>query len=200
MSLENLKLRDMYRVLRQVPSVVRAQMRRENVVLAGGIIRDTVAGLPVKDIDLFCHSGEQAERLALEASTYVKHTTFAYTAEGFPLPVQYVFYKDYKDAPDLISQFDFRACCAGIFYDQAARMFQGVSVEGFNADCRDRVLRFMSQEKDKEKLTALRRALDFSTKGWTISNDEVTNILVHFEPTFKPDRVRLSFRPCYGRY
>jgi hypothetical protein len=186
-------------VLYKVPDAVRFQLKTNPVVLAGGVIRDTAAGLPVKDIDIFCHSAEQAEKLATEAASFVRKTLFAYSVTLDGVSVQYVFYKDFTDAKDLISQFDFRACCAGVYFsDGDFGEWRGVAVEGFHADCRDKVLRFMSQEKDAEKLTALRRALDFAKRGWTISNDEVTNILTHWEPTFEPERVKHSFRPAYG--
>ena len=204
MTFELLTQDEITRVLSLVPAPVLAQMQRENVVLAGGAIRDVLAGLPVKDIDIFCHSEEQARRLATEVSTFVRHTTFAYTASIGPLPIQYVFYKDFTTAEDLVQQFDFRACCAGVYWQPYARgpvmgLWNGVAVEGFHADAVARVLTFMAQQKDAGKLTALRRALDFAQKGWTISNLELAGIVTHFAPSLPADIVRGSFRPCYGR-
>jgi hypothetical protein len=203
---ECLTATDISAALARVPQIVREQLQRESVVLAGGCIRDTLAGLPVKDVDVFCHSREQAERLAFEAAPLVRQSLFAFSVDLGGFPVQYIFYKEFKDARDLVQQFDFRACCAGIYfrgteergsYYTDAR-WEGVAVEGFRADCRDRVLRFMSQEKDRDKLTALRRAFGFALKGWTISNEELTGIITHFEPTLDAERVRGSFRPAYG--
>jgi hypothetical protein len=205
MTFERLTQDEVTHVLSLLPAVVYQQLQRENVVLAGGAIRDTLAGIPVKDIDIFCHSEEQAARLALELAPFARHTTFAYTVPLEGLPVQYVYYKDFTTPEDLVQQFDFRACCAGIYWTATpdARpfppMWVGLAVEGFHADVEARVLRFMSQLKDAGKLTALRRALDFVPKGWTISNEDLTGILTHFEPSIQPDRARRSFRPCYGR-
>jgi hypothetical protein len=237
---ETLNYETIREVLRMVPETVQRQMeRRLPIVVAGGVIRDTVAGLPVKDVDVFCHSQEQAEMLALEASPFVRKSLFAYSVQsqtprpaGFDrsrdITVQYIFYKDFKHAKDLVSQFDFRACCAGVYYyhvDDEHYGWCGVAAEGFHKDCRDRVLHFMSQAKDAGKLTALRRALDFAGKGWTISNDEVAAILEHWQglehesrpedckhPSFyhkaaklpfscgESPRVRVvrAFRPAYG--
>lgn len=203
-------------VLHLLPAAVQAQLQRENVVLAGGVIRDTVAGLPVKDIDIFCHSEEQAERLAREVSTFVQHTLFAYSV-NLGIPIQYVYYKDFTDARDLVSQFDFRACCAGLYWDEAFGLganlgssWRGVAVEGFHADCAERQLRFMSQPKDNGKLTALGRALRLAKKGWTLSTDEAASIIEHWQGrwegeaimppadlTARRERIRCAFRPGY---
>jgi len=218
MTFEKLKPSVIQDVLYKVPDSVRFQLQTNNVVLAGGCIRDTVAGLPIKDVDIFCHSGEQAEKLATEVSTFVKCTTFAYTVKLDGVLVQYVYYKDFTDVTDLISQFDFRACCAGIYWednhmycDHELSAFKGIAVEGFHADCSSKTLTFMSQLKDSGKLTALGRALAFAARGWTLSTDEAAAIIVHWqeadpaviqvaEPREERRlRVVRCFRPHYGR-
>lgn len=78
-------------------------------------------------------------------------------------------------------------------------VWESAAVEGFREDCAARVLRFMSQKKDEHKLTALRRALNFAEKGWTISNDELTSIITHWDVNIEPERIMRSFRPAYGR-
>jgi hypothetical protein len=212
MNFETLTNSEIESVMDRVPSAVKGQLIRENVVLAGGVIRDTVAGLPIKDLDIFCHSREQAERLALEVSPFVKRTLFAFSVD-LGIPVQYVFYKDFTDAKDLVSQFDFRACCAGIYYTRAFG-WSGVAVEGFHADCAGKLLTFMSQQKDEGKLTALGRALSFAKKGWTLSASQAADIILHWQGV-KPNPDELfgvdftyedrhaevvhAFRPCYGR-
>jgi hypothetical protein len=195
---ESLTITEIEAVLALVPGAVQEQLKREAIVLAGGLIRDTVAGVQVKDVDIFCHSEWQAEKLATEVSPFVRHTTFAYSVQ-MALPVQYVYYKDFEDAKDLISQMDFRACCAGIYWDREAATWVGVAVEGFRDDCRARELHFMSQLKDAGKLTALGRALEFAKRGWTLSTDEAVAIITHYDPLKTADAVRHAFRPCYGR-
>jgi hypothetical protein len=211
MTFESLTQAEINAVLERVPVAVQRILQREDVVLAGGVIRDTLAGLPVKDVDIFCHSAEQAERLALQLSPFVRHTTFAYTVDVLGTEVQFVFYKDFADAKDLIRQFDFRACCASVYWQGQTRAtdeggfaerggyWQGVAVEGFRADCREHVLRFMSQEKDAGKLTALGRALHLAKRGWTLSVDEAASIITHWQPKADHAEVRRSFRPAYGR-
>lgn len=201
MTHETLTPLEVMAVLNMLPAVVIEQLRRENIVLAGGIIRDTVAGLPVKDVDIFCQSREQAERLARELTgpfLSAHESLFAFTVDGLnglKLPIQYVFYKEYGDAADLVSQFDFRVCCAGIYW---ADGWRSTAVYGFHADCAGRVLHFMSQAKDAGKLTALGRALKLAQKGWKLSTQEAAAIITHFEPTFQPERVKHAFRPGYG--
>jgi|SRR5581483_6618475 len=201
MNFERLTPDEITRSLQHVPKVVLDQVAREDVVIAGGIIRDTVAGVPVKDVDIFCHSAEQAERLSREFAgpfLHVPKTLFAYTVQTLGLPVQYVYYKEYADAQALISQFDFRACCAGIWWGGLG-CWLGWAVEGFRGDCLSKTLRFMSQEKDAGKLTALGRALHLAKRGWELSTEEASAIISHWQPLADPAEVRRSFRPHYGR-
>lgn len=210
MNFEKLTPSEIDAVLDLVPLHVQVQLQSNNSVLAGGCIRDTVAGLSVKDLDIFCHSGEQAERLAVEASPFVSKTLFAYTTKTLRLPVQYVFYKDFTDIFDLIGQFDFRACCAGIRWIPG-HGWDGVAVEGFHMDVEARELTFMSQQKDAGKLTALGRALKFAQKGWTLPVDQAADIIIHWQnsqdedtrPTvdlaYRRPAVVHSFTPHYGR-
>lgn len=232
MNYEALTIVEIEAVLALVPAPVQEHLRRESIVLAGGSIRDTMAGVPVKDIDIFCHSEEQAERLAMGVSPFVKHTQFAYSVELHvpcgckvqcrcftpTVPVQYVYYKDFTTPEDLISQFDFRACCAGIYWDEAYGLganlgatWRGVAVEGFLLDCRLKTLYFMSQLKDAGKLTALGRALKFAQRGWTLPVEQAADIIIHWQnsqdedtrPTvdlaYRRPAVVHSFSPHYGR-
>lgn len=211
MIFENLTPSTIGDVLTLVPLDVQEQMHRENIVLAGGAIRDTVAGLSVKDIDIFCHSKEQAKRLAYEYAgpyMYVPHTTFAYSVNLDGALVQYVYYKEFADMQELIGQFDFRACCAGIrWVSEQGRMeygrfggyWEGAAVRGFYEDCLSKALRFMSQVKDAGKLTALGRALQLAKRGWDLPTDEAAAIVTHWQPTLDVVEVRRSFRPHYGR-
>lgn len=196
MNYETLTADEILAALNLLPDVVIEQIKREDVVLAGGLIRDIVTGVPPKDIDIFCHSRAQAERLALEASPFVRQSLFAFSVSIGGLPVQYVFYKEFTDDWELISQFDFRACCAGVSWKNG--WWVGIAVEGFHEDCRTKILRFMSQTKDAGKLTALGRALNLAKKGWTLSTNEAAKILTHFEPEFTNERVTYAFRPGYG--
>ena len=212
MNYEILTNEEIVRALSNVPAAVRGILQREDVVLAGGAVRDTMAALPAKDVDIFCHSREQAEKLAKQLAGFdpsapeVRETMFAFSVDFYGVPVQFVFYKDFSDARDLISQFDFRACCVGIYWDGC---WCGVAVEGFREDCAARVLRFMSQAKDEHKLTALRRALTFAGKGWTISNAELARILLHWQDVkmtkatydaYEAEHAKVvhAFRPGYG--
>jgi hypothetical protein len=216
MNFTSLALEEIRRVIAYIPTAAYIAIIREpgpDPVVAGGLVRDVFAGLEPKDVDIFCHSEEQAERLAFQAANgkpeRVRKTTFAYSVLGLSLPVQFIFYKEFATVEELVGQFDFRACCAGMrFRDDSAHGghagafgWEGIAVDGFREDCRDKVLRFMSQDKDRDKLTALRRALNFAAKGWKIENEEVGKILTHFDTrlTLEPERVARAFKPAYGR-
>lgn len=201
MKFETLTEAEIAAVLTHIPlnvlQIIALEM--EPVVIAGGVIRDTVATLPVKDVDIFCRSGDQAERLAKVLSPFVRRTTFAYSVLEYDRPIQFVYYKGFTDASDLIGQFDFRACCAGILWDQPSARWVGLAVEGFREDCLSKALRFMAQAKDAGKLTALGRALQLAKRGWDLPTDEAAAIVTHWQPTLDVVGARRAFRPHYGR-
>lgn len=182
-------------VLANIPGALFDVLKTQRVVLAGGVVRDAVSGDKVKDVDVFCHSREDAARLALSLGV-VRTTTFSSSVE-LGLPVQFVFYREYSSPAELIRQFDFRACGAAVYYTENG--FVGVALEGFEEDVKARRLTFLHQPKDEGSLVPLKRVMHFVQKGWRISDDGLSGILSHFEPTLKPERVSLALRPhSYG--
>ena len=72
-------------VLSLLPRPVLRQLQTERGAgWRGGL--DVVAGIPVKDLDVFCHSETQTERLAIEVSPFVRRTLFACSVDlGIPV-------------------------------------------------------------------------------------------------------------------
>lgn len=201
--IQQLHSEDVQAVLRLLPWQAFDALMRFPCFLAGGAIRDRVSGGAAKDLDLFCRTREEADSFAAYYGEY-KRTTFANTLKrsGFPnLPIQFVHYREFIDAEDLISQFDFLACAAAIFYDKQTARFVGVSLEGFYEDCAEKRLTFLQQPKDKGSLIPLKRAMHLAERGWKLPDDGLANILVHFEPVLalKPERLTRALRPSsYG--
>lgn len=183
-------------VLRFVPHAVKEILMHNRVTLAGGAIRETVTGGAVKDIDIFCHSEAEALRLASTLGP-VARSLNAYNVTADGLPVQFVFFRDYTDAEDLISQFDFRACCAAVYWD-VFQGWRGIAVDGFEQDCKRRVLTFLRQPKDAGSLVPLQRALRLAEKGWHLPAKQTEAILTHWDATIAAEHVRRSLKPSYG--
>jgi hypothetical protein len=203
---------DVAKVLERIPERVREILRANpRAVLAGGVIRDVIAGGEVKDIDVFVPTKDQAYKLAKEIQglniwrqipdPYIpepKKSLNAYNVEVDGIPVQFVFYREFIDAEDLISQFDFLACCAGISFDPVAGEFRGVNVEGFYHDVQKRLLTFRFQVKDAGGLVPLRRALKLVAKGWKIKDRDVAGILHHWREDIEVDACAGAMGYSYG--
>ena len=191
MTIDQLKPWDVLRVLASLPDPVRRLMVSEPTrVLAGGFIRDILAGDEPKDLDVFCATRQESDWCALLLAGplgEVRNSTFSRTVDS-DLPVQFVFYREFLDAEDLISQFDFRACAAGIYWCPNRREFVGVCVSGFYGDLEAKRLTFLHQQKDAGSLVPLKRALHLATKGWKLPDESVAGILTHWQPALLPDR------------
>jgi hypothetical protein len=188
-------------VLGSLPEIVLQQMKEDDVVLAGGAIRSIVTGEQIRDIDIFCHSEEQAARLALDAShgSLIKKTFLSFTINLNGLIVQYVYYKPFIDGLDLIKSFDYLMSCAEIHWDKATESFVGLCLEGFYTDCATKTLTFRKAEKDRGTLCPLRRALKFTSRGWAISDCDLGDILHHYKPEIDPYEAASACAPAYGQ-
>lgn len=190
------------RVMLNIPRVVLLQLQNDsNVVLAGGVIRSCQADEAIEDVDVFCNSKEKAEQLALEVAhnrESVVQTSCAYSVWHEDTKIQYIFYSPFKNAEDLVQQFDFLACSAGIWYDENRRT-QSICLKGWEEDVNEKKLTFMQRDKDKGSLVPLRRALNFVKRGWSISDGELAKIVHHFNPSIPLNTTRGSFKYGYNQ-
>ena len=200
---------DVLRVVGLAPGFVTALLHTGRV-LAGGFIRDVLLGETPKDLDVFCASAMDADwcaKLATDALAVewplvnVRRSTFSRTIQADPeaLPAQFVFYREFLDAEDLVSQFDFRACAAGIYWDPTQGEFRGVCVSGFYEDLAAKRLTFLHQPKDAGSLVPLKRALHLAAKGWKLPDESTAAILGHWQPSLAQETTLRSLRPgSYG--
>lgn len=200
MTISHLKPWDVLRVLASVPDPIRRLLiDNPSRVLAGGFIRDVLLGEEPKDLDVFCATRDDSFWCAASVGKHVKGSTFSRTVMDFDTPVQFVFYREFLDAEDLVSQFDFRACATGIYWCPNRREFVGVCVSGFYEDLAAKRLTFLHQPKDEGSLVPLKRALHLAAKGWKLPDESVAGILTHWQPTLQPESTLQSLRPrSYG--
>ena len=186
--IEALSPAEVDRVISQVPEMALFLLKTSHAVLAGGFVRDVLLGLSPKDLDIFCDSANEANLAAYYATLYtpgarVKRSTYARSVELGGMPVQFVFYREFASAGDLVSQFDFRACAAGVYWSTEREAWQGVCVSGFHEDLANRRLTFLHQPKDAGSLVPLKRALHLVSKGWKLPDESVAGILTHWRPS-----------------
>ena len=94
-------------VLGGLPEPVRAILQANpQLVLAGGVIRDVIAGCSVKDIDIFCPDTETASRCALGLGT-VRRSRYAFNVRVCGMPVQFIYFGTFRSVEELVSQLTF---------------------------------------------------------------------------------------------
>lgn len=130
---------DLQFVVRRIPKDVREQLMTLPIYIAGGFIRETIAGGDVKDIDLFGETKEAlasfAETLAAKRQVRTHKTDNAITVLCPPrLPIQYITRWTFASAGPLVESFDFTVCQAVIWFDRTLCVWRSLCGEGFYPD------------------------------------------------------------------
>jgi hypothetical protein len=173
---------DYKRVFDTIPLIIREQLGTNDIVIAGGFIRDSLLGLSPSDIDIFVKTKDLANQLASDVAyghqgLGITETSCSFTLINNGLIIQYVYCRPFTTPESLINEFDFR-CCGVAFSNIGNKTTALVSkVEGFEQDTRDRRLVFRCANYNKGNLGALTRAFKFTAKGWFLSEEEMAKIV-----------------------
>lgn len=201
-------------VLDALPAGVKVQMQlnQGRTYLAGGFIREIVIGNKPRDIDIFVPNEAEAKRLSAEyADEYPDKkfkpwkSEFAYnfTAKG-EFPIQWIFAVRYDPAITweqhqyaVIDSFDFSMSKVAVWFESDD--WHTFCNENFYEHVENRQLVFEPSYLDQGNLRALKRALKFAARGWTIDDENLATILTTFSPTHTREQVREALYPMYGR-
>jgi len=113
---------DLGNVIRRLPKDIMTLLKEQRYILAGGFIRDVIAGMPVSDIDLF---NADKEKMYADGRLFATHrgdarvhvTNNAMTVLAPPrLPVQFITRWLFSDPVKCMKSFDFTVCRAAIWY------------------------------------------------------------------------------------
>lgn len=145
--------------------------RPEDLVLAGGFVRDVVTGDAIRDVDLFASSKEVAVEVANElavemgAGVYVGNSVF--TLSSSP-PVQVAFCRPFDRPEEVVEKFDFAVCRASLWHD--GESWQSKVDPRFYPDAASRRLRYCSPDREEDHPGAsLVRILRFYERGYRVS-------------------------------
>lgn len=150
---------------------------RDELVVAGGLVRACVAGEVPSDVDVFTRgrdlAREAATRLVVEAgrvgvAASSHESSCAVTVRSSRhLPVQFIHRWPFESPEELIGGFDFTISKAAIWSDGMG--WCSVADPCFYQDVSMRRLQYAAPERDDEAGDALLRVLKFYRRGYRIS-------------------------------
>jgi len=154
-----------------VPGELQEVMKEFHLILAGGFIRDAIAGIRPNDIDLWCNSDD---RCSMAAMSYVARIggdigwgDFAGTVtkpEHFP--VAFIYARPYATPEALIDSFDYSVCRAAIWFN--GDFWESMVDVGFKQDVAGRRLSYRDGRREEvNRDLVVQRLYKLIRKGYT---------------------------------
>ena len=180
--MQNLTPSDLNYVLSRCPKDVVKLLREQPLYLAGGFIRETIAGNKPVDIDLFGTSKDSLRAIALGLATERGVKTFttknAITVLAHPrLPVQFITRWVFSDAKQTAASFDFTVCQAVIWYDPLSAHFHSMAHDAFYSDLAARRLVYTYPTRDEDAGGSMLRVLKFVKRGYSIQAPSLGGVI-----------------------
>lgn len=180
---------DLHRVVSFIPLAVRSVMKKDNLYLGGGFIRELISQGPqgVQDIDLFgtvVNLTDGAVDLELDElftrkmpvrKIVTKNATTLLPAVG--RPVQFISRWPFKAPKDVAESFDFTVCQAVVFWDESIQKWGSIVNESFYPDLAARRLVYTSPVRIEEAGGSLMRVVKFLKRGYSISPVELGRVV-----------------------
>jgi hypothetical protein len=180
---------DLKFVVRRIPADVRDLLTDNggSLFLGGGFIRDTIAGLPVKDVDLLggdkSSLGPLAHGLAQKREGRAHKTDNAVTVLAPPrTPVQFITRWTFDDPEACVASFDFTVCQAVIWRNKGiAPHLPGewfsMCADTFYEDLAARRLVYTYPMREEEAGGSLMRVRKFLARDWNIQADSLGGVI-----------------------
>lgn len=172
---------DLNFVVRNIPGDLRRLMRANELYIAGGYIRELIAGGKVNDVDLFGPSKglleSCAEQLAAGRDGARTHTTqYAATVLAAPrMPVQFISRWLYDDPRVLLEELDFTVCQAAVWFNGTE--WKSMCSDGFYPDLAARRLRYTHPRRDEEAGGSMMRVRKFLARGYSIQAESLAGVM-----------------------
>ena len=188
---------DLQFVVRRLPKDVRELMQTLPIFVAGGFIRETIAGGDIKDIDLFGPSKEElsgfAQVLASQREVKPHRTDNAITILCPPrLPVQFITRWVFDTATPLVQSFDFTVCQAVIWFNRTTYAWQSEIGDAFYSDLAARRLVYTFPEREEEAGGSMMRVRKFLARGYNIQASSLAGVIARVAM-----KVRMEELPRY---
>lgn len=175
-------------VFARLPKDIQALMMKERVFLAGGFIRETIAGNRPHDIDLFGGSAMMLKG-ALNAlkedrpGSRLFHTDNAATLLTMGrMPVQVITRWLYDDPAVLMHDFDFTVCQAVIWCEPGSvfgvrHLVNSVCHDEFYSDLAARRLNYTSPQRTEDAGGSMLRVRKFLARGYNIQPPSLGRVI-----------------------
>ena len=187
--MQKLIQQDLHRVMLRLPKDVAEMMKQHGIMLAGGFIREVVAGQKPNDIDLL---GPSVDRLKLAATELfhsrkkqarVLETKNAITHVAPPrTTVQFITRWTFDDPVPLMESFDFTVCQAVVYWVPGSGVHEtghwdSVVSDRFYADLASRRLTYTSPSRHEDAGGSMLRMRKFLGRGYHIDADSLAGIM-----------------------
>lgn len=176
---------DLDRVVRNIPSDVRQLMTAHGLILAGGFIREHIAGRnDVRDLDLF---GPSKERLRVAAQMlHIKRgvndarlheSNFAYTLlTAGRVPVQFIHNWVYTEPQALLDELDFTVCQAAIWKLPGGE-WDSLCSDRFYPDLAARRLVYTFPKRKELAGGSMMRVRKMLARGYNVQADSLAGVI-----------------------
>jgi len=164
--------------LRRLPAGVLSMLKERPLFLAGGFIRDCIAGEPPSDIDIFGPTKDALEAAArkLGEDARVIETDNAFTVIGKGrLSVQFIHRWTYKTAAEIVPSFDFSIARAAAWYDDKG--WHSICDDRFYPDLAAKRLVYCCPDRNEDAGGSMLRVLKFYQRGYRIPLDSLGAVM-----------------------
>lgn len=190
--MNNLTWHDLQWALQRTPKKVLEKLKaNEKLFIAGGFIRSIVTNEDVNDIDLFCSSKTDGERIAKELvdgdESRIYRSDNAFTIKGFGAPLQIIHRWTFETPEDCIKSFDFTIASAAFFWKRDGNLLADMTPGGnwvsicderFYADLAARRLIYRHPQRNEDGGGSMLRVLKFYQRGFRIPLDSLSAVMV----------------------
>jgi hypothetical protein len=185
-----------FALLRTPKQLLEIMKRREwsgKIFIGGGFLRSIVAGDPVNDVDVFCGSKDDAERLretlAAETESRVWTTDNAFTILGTNPPIQIIHRWSFGSGPSVADSFDFTCCCAAFWFDRhgdgapddvdngGTGKWRSYCDSRFYCDVAGKRLIYRNPVRNEDAGGSMLRVLKYYQKGYRIPLDSLADVI-----------------------
>lgn len=173
---------DIRRVVVALPSAIREALRKNpgEAVLAGGFIRAIIAQETPADIDLFMKGRSKASGIPFEEGISLVEGQLCWHGKIANLPIQAVWRYPFKEAYEILEQFDYTVCKAAIYFDNGDKTntpgYLGICHRRFYPDIARKYLVYDS-DRGEEYLNTIPRLLKYTARGYVIEPKSLAKVI-----------------------
>lgn len=185
----DLQRNDLLLIVRRLPLFIIEMMKQEGskLFMAGGFIRASVSGEVASDMDFFCPTAADAERIAYaladKAGVKLHKTDNAYTVRLKTIPAQFIHRWTFAEPADVVPSFDFTIAKAVVWWD--GEYMVGKCDAGFYPDLAAKRLVYCSPVRNEDAGGSLLRVLKFYQRGYRIPLSSLAAVIARLNKGLK---------------